>query len=116
MDFACCLAVKFTPVAPVEFSNPAFTLLTYPHGMLRILSHPSTGADFLALEAVVERAGCALACPFSSSDEYEAALIAERRAAGVYGPRRQRRQLMVTLAGVAAAVLTIVALVASIPS
>jgi len=82
--------------------------------MLRILSHPSPSADFLALEAVVERAGCALACPFSSSDEYEAALIAERRAAGIYGPRRHRRQLMTMILGMtaAAAVLIIVVLVA----
>ena len=80
--------------------------------MLRILNHEPHGADFLALEAVVERAGCALACSFSSSDEFEAALIAERRAAGVYGPRRHRRQLMTMLVGMAAAVLTIVALVA----
>lgn len=29
-------------------------------------------------------AGCALACAYSSSDEYEAAIIAERRAAGMY--------------------------------
>ncbi len=30
----------------------------------------------------------------------DAALIAERRAAGVYGPRRARRQLFLTIAGV----------------
>jgi hypothetical protein len=40
----------------------------------------------LALDA--QQAGAAMACRYASSDEYEAALIAERRAAGAYGPRR----------------------------
>ena len=40
------------------------------------------GPDDLTLQA--EMAGLALGCHFSSSDEYEAALIAERRQAGVY--------------------------------
>jgi len=44
----------------------------------------------LALEAYAARAGVALACVYSSSAEYDDALIAERRAAGVYGPRRHR--------------------------
>jgi hypothetical protein len=39
----------------------------------------------LALENETLVAGSALACAFSSSDEFEAALIAERRAAGMYG-------------------------------
>jgi|RhiMetdeSRZDD1v2_1073273.scaffolds.fasta_scaffold312995_2 hypothetical protein len=52
----------------------------------------------LALETSVERAGEALACAFSSSAEYEAALIAARRAAGRYGPSRHRRLLMVVAA------------------
>jgi hypothetical protein len=48
-------------------------------------------ADALALQLSAERAGCALACVFSSSDEFEAALIRTRLAAGVYGPKRRRR-------------------------
>ncbi len=44
-------------------------------------------ADLLALEA--NAAGAALACVYSTSAEFDAALIAERRAAGVYGPRRR---------------------------
>ncbi len=59
----------------------------------------------LALETSVERAGEALACAFSSSAEFEAALIQARRAAGLYGPRRHRRQLLI-----AAATLTVLAL------
>lgn len=43
------------------------------------------GADFQTLELTAQRAGSAWACSFSNSDEYEAALIHERRAAGAYG-------------------------------
>lgn len=54
------------------------------------------------LEACAEHAGAALACVYSSSAEFDAALIAARRAAGVYGPRRHRRRIVATVAGVAA--------------
>jgi hypothetical protein len=66
-------------------------------------------SDLTALEAYAARAGAALACAYSSSAEFDAALIAERRAAGVYGPRRRRKQILVTAAGVAAG-LAVVAL------
>jgi hypothetical protein len=46
-----------------------------------------------ALAPEIERAGCALACAFSSSEEFEAAIIRARREAGVYGPKRRWRQL-----------------------
>ena len=49
------------------------------------------------LEAYAERAGAALACAYSNSAEFDAALIAERRAAGVYGPRRHRKQMLATI-------------------
>jgi hypothetical protein len=65
----------------------------------------------LALEAYAERAGAALACAYSSSAEYDAALIAERRAAGVYGPRRHRRQRLAIAAGIAAGLAVIVLLI-----
>jgi hypothetical protein len=75
----------------------------------------STGAPVpsrpLTLEAYAERAGAALACAYSSSAEFDAAVIAARRAAGVYGPKRQRRQMLVTAAAVAAALAVIVLLV-----
>ena len=74
--------------------------------MLRRLS-PPIGPDFVVLEGYAERAGYALACPFSSSDEFEAALIAERRAAGVYGPRRHRKQMLFIASAIAAALATI---------
>ena len=48
-------------------------------------------ADMLALQSTAEHAGRALACPFSSSDEFEVAVIRARRAAGAYGPKRSLR-------------------------
>jgi hypothetical protein len=77
--------------------------------MLRpsILARPE--GDLFAIEA--HAAGAALACAFSSSAEFDAALIAERRAAGIYGPRRHRKQLLVTAAGIAAAVAVLVLLI-----
>ena len=68
--------------------------------MSRLLA--TTDSDLIALEAYAARAGAALACAYSSSAEFDAALIAERRAAGVYGPKRHRKQMLVTAAGVAA--------------
>ena len=66
-------------------------------------------SDLTALEAYAARAGAALACAYSSSAEFDAALIAERRAAGVYGPRRHRRQILVSTAGIAVGLAVIVA-------
>jgi len=72
-------------------------------------SNPGRGAaDTVTLEAYAERAGVALACAFSNSAEFDAALISARRAAGVYGPKRQRRQVMATAAGLAAGLAVIV--------
>jgi len=59
------------------------------------------------LEAYAERAGSALACAFSNSAEFDAALISARRAAGVYGPKRHRRQVLATAAGIAAGLAVI---------
>jgi hypothetical protein len=79
-----------------------------------MLGSSNTGhmtADALALEAYAVRAGAALACAYSSSAEFDAALIAERRAAGVYGPRRHRKQRLATLAGIAAGLAIIAFLI-----
>ncbi|MGB7692859.1 MAG: hypothetical protein WBM12_08275 [Pseudolabrys sp.] len=68
----------------------------------------------LQLEAYAERAGAALACAYSNSAEFNAALIAARRAAGVYGPRRHRRQMLATAAtaaGVAAGLAVVAFLI-----
>ncbi len=72
---------------------------------------PSNAADLVALEAYAARAGAAMACVYSSSAEYDAALIAERRAAGVYGPRRHRRHWLATAAGLAAGLTVLILLI-----
>ncbi|MCF8478656.1 MAG: hypothetical protein K9G60_16635 [Pseudolabrys sp.] len=68
----------------------------------------------VSLEACAEGAGAALACCYSSSAEFDAALIAERRAAGVYGPKRQRKQMLATLAGVVAGLMVVFVAIALI--
>ena len=70
----------------------------------------------LALEAFAERAGAALACAalacaYSSSAEFDAALIAERRAAGIYGPKRHRKRNLATAAAIAAGLAVIIFLI-----
>jgi hypothetical protein len=60
------------------------------------------------LEAYAAHAGAAMACVYSSSAEFDAALIAQRRAAGLYGPRRYRRQQVATAAGLIAGLAVIV--------
>jgi hypothetical protein len=62
------------------------------------------------LEAYAARAGAAMACVYSSSAELDAALIAERRAAGVYGPKRHR-YVLATVAGLAAGLTVIILLI-----
>ena len=58
--------------------------------------------DVLALQAHVERAGSAMACAYSSSDEFEAAVIRAKLDAGAYGPRRHRRLVLYATAATAA--------------
>jgi len=79
--------------------------------MLRIAHSAQIDARLLALEAYAERAGAALACAYSSSAEFDSALIAARRAAGVYGPRRPRRPMLATAAGIAAGLAVIAFLI-----
>ena len=79
--------------------------------MLRIANSGHAESAVLALEAYAERAGAALACAYSSSAEFDAALIAERRAAGVYGPKRFRKRKLATLAGVTAGLAVIIFLI-----
>ena len=77
------------------------------------MSRPLTSlqSELIALEAYAAHAGAALACAYSSAAEYDAALIAERRAAGIYGPRRRRKQMLVTAAGIAAGLAVIALLI-----
>lgn len=59
-------------------------------------------SDPTQLEAEAAKAGLALACCYSSSEEYEAELIQVRRQAGAYGPRHPRWVLIATVAVAAA--------------
>jgi hypothetical protein len=45
------------------------------------------------LALLAERAGTALACTFSSADEFEAAVIKARREAGAYGSKSRLKQV-----------------------
>ena len=80
--------------------------------MLGFSNSGNMAADVSVLEAYAASAGAALACAYSSSSEFDAALIAQRRAAGIYGPRRYRKQRLATLAGIAAGVAVIAFLIA----
>lgn len=72
--------------------------------MTHLRSVAQLESDLVALRAAAERAGTALACLFSSSDEFEAAVVKVRRERGAYGPRRRSRSLL--LAGLFTALLT----------
>ena len=50
-----------------------------------IARHHDSQSDITALEAAAAHARSGFACMFSTSDEYEDALIAARRAEGRYG-------------------------------
>jgi hypothetical protein len=51
-------------------------------------------AALISLEAAAASARSGFACMFSSSDEFETALITERRAQGRYAPQRSRWPLL----------------------
>jgi len=54
----------------------------------------SSNAALMSLEAAAATARGGFACIFSSSDEYETALITERRAQGRYAPPHSRWPLV----------------------
>jgi hypothetical protein len=64
--------------------------------MSRSSTHGDVEADLAALRAAAERAGLALACLFSSSDEFEAAVIQARRDGGAFRLRRMLRSASLT--------------------
>ena len=64
------------------------------------MGNQRTRRHLLELEANLDRAGYALACPFTSSSDFEAAVIRANRQAGAYGPRRHQR-LVAYAAGIA---------------
>ena len=59
------------------------------------IHHRPGQARAIALEACATRAGFALGCAYSSSDEYEADVIRSRRAAGAYNASYHREFAMV---------------------
>jgi hypothetical protein len=65
-------------------------------------------ADIAALRAAAERAGTALACLFSSSDEFEAEVVRVRREQGAYRAQTRSRHPLRTAALVALAALVFV--------
>jgi hypothetical protein len=70
--------------------------------------HTSTPA-LMSLDAAAGAARSGFACMFSSSDEYETALIAQRRAQGRYGNRKARAPLIVFMATCIAVVAAVTA-------
>ena len=57
---------------------------------MNIIRSQSAQAALVSLEAAAASARGGFACMFSTSDEYEMALITERRAQGRYAQRRGR--------------------------
>jgi len=67
----------------------------YPRMMI---ARGNVQTDILSLEADAASARSGFACIFSSSDEYERALITERRAQGRYTSQRSHWPTMVFIA------------------
>ena len=82
--------------------------------MLNRHSYGRSPSDTASLELYAQSAGAAWVCSYSTSAEYDAALIAERRAAGVYGPLRARRQMLLTVIGVSAGLGVIMLAIAAL--
>jgi hypothetical protein len=61
---------------------------------MNTVSGHSANAALMSLEAAATSARGGFACMFSTSDEYETALISERRAQGRYGATRSRWPLL----------------------
>jgi hypothetical protein len=64
-----------------------------------IPSRETSRTSMTSLEAAADAARSGFACMFSTSDEYERALVAERRAQGRYGEPSQRSWPMIMFAG-----------------
>ena len=63
---------------------------------VRTLFRPQV--DCFSLETKAASAGLALACAYSSADEYEAAVITARRDAGAYGAKHSQRHALLAAA------------------
>lgn len=62
--------------------------------MIRARTITDVESDIVALRAAAERAGTALACLFSTADEFEADVVRVRRAEGAYGPPARASHLL----------------------
>jgi hypothetical protein len=62
-------------------------------------------ADLAALRASAERAGTALACLFSTSDEFEAEVVRVRREQGAFRTKSRKRNPLLAAAVVSALAL-----------
>ena len=67
------------------------------------------GSDAPSLEANAASAGLALACAYSSSEEYEAEVIQVRRNAGAYGSKWPRELIWLCAGGATALALIVFA-------
>jgi hypothetical protein len=75
--------------------------------MLRTWSADSLGAELGALEESLERARGALACPYSSADEFEAAVIRAQRARGAFKSRRTARLRTALMAALSSTIIVL---------
>jgi hypothetical protein len=66
---------------------------------METIRSPDTHAALMSLEAKAVSARGGFACVFSTSDEYETALISERRAQGRYDRRRSRWPAVMLVGG-----------------
>ena len=62
--------------------------------MMRSRTITEVESDIVALRAAAERAGTALACLFSTADEFEAEVVRVRREQGAFGPAPSEREAM----------------------
>jgi hypothetical protein len=66
---------------------------------METIRSPDAHAALMSLEAKAVSARGGYACMFSNSDEYETALISERRAQGRYDRRRSRWPAVMLVGG-----------------
>ncbi|HWN76886.1 MAG TPA: hypothetical protein VNN81_03185 [Bradyrhizobium sp.] len=66
---------------------------------METIRSPDAHAALMSLEAKAVSARGGYACMFSTSDEYETALISERRAQGRYDRRRSRWPAVMLVGG-----------------
>jgi hypothetical protein len=77
--------------------------------MMRSRTLSDVESDIVALRAAAERAGTALACLFSTADEFEAEVVRVRRAQGAFRPARAAHPLRsIALTGLLAAAFLLI--------